>query len=456
MIPVWSNTSYPRNIAGMAQDQRRAPFRLVSACLLAMGLVACGTGVQLSQPPNLYLGGTNYPDQSVPFALRTIAPPVFYVTDRMPVRAEGQARGQVTGYGVGRSTDMAFGQAQVRFGAVDWDDLVKRTYVDRGGKISKLEVQALQEVVRFPAIPLPATRRDGGLRVVPDASAAYAKQIAAFQDALRQEIRRTGNRRVLVYVHGVSNDFDNALLTLGNLWHFAGRSTVPVSFTWPAGNGGALGYFRDRESGDFSVYHAKEFLRMLAAIPEVADIDIVAHSRGTSVVTQALRELVIVNRALGRAPKRAMKTGTLILAAPDLDIGTLRQRMLSERFSEAFEQVNIYINPRDTALRLSSILTKHPRVGNARGADFAQGELAALRKERLTHFIRVEGAAGADSHSYFRNNPAVLSDIVLALRTRAFPGGTLRPLEEDEDTIWRLQPNYPLERLPDLEIASDR
>ena len=119
---------------------------------------------------------------------------------------------------------------------------------------------------------------------------------------------------------------------------------------------------------------------------------------------------------------------------------------------EAFEQVNIYVNPDDVALRLSSFLTRYPRIGAAQQEDFKEGELARWRKEGLVHFIRVEGAAGSDSHSYFRNNPAVLSDIVLALRTRAFPGGTLRPLEEDPDLIWRLQPNYPLERLPDLTL----
>ncbi len=417
-----------------------------------MVLAACSTGVTLSQAPNLYRDGKNYPSSLVPQALQVVDPPIFYVTDRAPVRTGGQ----ITGYGTGRSDQMAFGSAKVRFGAVDWADLVARTHVGKGGQISKLEVAEVTEAVRFDAIPLQAERAEGGLRVLRDAQASYAQNTVAFQNALKAEIKRTGNGRVLVYVHGVSNDFENSLQTLASLWHFTGRRSTPVAFTWPAGNGGVLGYFRDREAGDFSVYHAKEFLRMLAAMPEVEDIDIVAHSRGTSVMTQALRELVIAARAQGQAPKRAMKTGTLILAAPDLDIGILRQRLLSERFSEAFEQVNVYLNPDDAALRLSSFITKYPKLGAAKGEDFNEGELETLRKQGLIHLVRVEGAGGSDSHSYFRNNPAVLSDIVLALRTRAFPGGTLRPLESDSDTIWRLQPNYPLDRLPDLEIEVQR
>lgn len=420
---------------------------MLGQLLAVLMLCGCSTAVGLSQTPNLYLGALTYPDKAVPAVLQVTNPPMFFVTDRNALSSGGQ----VTGYGTDRSDAMAFGRAQVQFQAGGWKDLVERTYVDRGRRMSRLDVVQLEEMVRFPLIPLNTQRLDGGLRIRPAARAAYDFQADAFKAAIREEVQRTGNGRVLVYVHGVGNDFDNALQTLANLWHFSGRRATPVAFTWPAGNGGALGYFRDREAADFSVFHAKEFLRLIAEIPEVEDIDIVAHSRGTSVMTQALRETVIYHQGRGVPPKLAMKTGTLILAAPDLDTGVARQRIASERVSEAFEQVNIYVNPDDVALRLSSFLTKYPRIGAAEKEDFGPGELAGLRKEGLIHFIRVEGASGQHSHSYFRQNPAVLSDIVLALRTRAFPGGTLRPLEEDADLFWRLQPNYPLDRLPDLE-----
>jgi len=345
---------------------------------------------------------------------------------------------------------MAFGSATVHFGAQDWDDLVARTHVGRRGKINRLELGQVTQMVQFDAVPLAVHRKDGGLRVQPEAAARYDQGRKELQAQIRAEIKRTGNRRILVYAHGVANDFDDGVTTLANLWHFAGRRTVPVVFSWPAGNNGVLGYFRDRAAGDFSVYHAKQFLTMLAEMPEVEDIDIVAHSRGTDIMTQALRELIIHQRGRGVPPKIGLKTGTLILAAADLDTGIFRQRLLTERFSEAFEQVNIYVNPDDFALSVSSFLTKSARIGAITQDDFSRDEVADLGKEGLIHFLRVEGAGGADSHSYFRANPAVLSDIVLALRTRAFPGGQLRPLERDDDGIWVLQPNYPLERLPVL------
>lgn len=407
--------------------------------------------VVLAPPPNLYLDGQTYPADQVPEVLRNVSPLMFYVTDRAPDTTEGRLL-----YGTTRSNSMALGAVTVQFGAEGWEDLVVRSSVDGGRRISQLEVQEASELVRFVDVPLATRRLDGALSFQPVALAAYEASGRAFQDAIRAEIARTGNRRVLIFTHGVRNDFDRAMATLANLWHYEGRDSIPIAFTWPAGNPGLLSYFRDRAAGDFSVYHAKEFLRLLAEIPELEDIDIVAHSRGTDVMSTAIRELVIYHRGRGVHPKTAMKGGTLILAAADLDIGVVEQRLQAERVSEAFEQINVYVNPNDGALRLASILTNVPRLGSVTTEEVVLEEIEQLKTSELVHFIRVEQVRGR-GHSYFRENPAVLSDIVLALRTRAFPGGTLRPLELGEDGFWQLHPNYPLERLPDLRVeGSDR
>ena len=412
-------------------------------CLVLL-LSACAAAVRLAPPPNLYLEGKNFPADQVPALLRTTTPQIFYVTDR---EREGRS------YGAGRSAAMAFGRAEVTYGTdITWEQLVRRTHVDSGRRLSRLQVTRVDELVRFPATPLPYKREAGTLRILEDAQAEYDAHTADFQEALGDKIADAETGRLLLFIHGFNTDFEDSLTTVANLWHFTGRRTIPIVFTWPAGNGGGvLGYFRDRDAGTFSVHHTKEFLRMLAEMPEVEQIDIVAHSRGSDVVTTALRELMIHARGAGQHPKTALKTGTFIMAAPDLDVGIVRQRLQAERFAEAFEQINLYINPADAALRLSAFLTRSTRLGALRARDFVPGEVELLSKEALVHFIRVEDVRGGFGHSYFRDNPAVVSDIALALRTRAFPGGTLRPLEQDEETgIWVLHDNYPLERLPDL------
>lgn len=412
-------------------------------------LSACAFGIQIAPPPNLYVDGRNYPADQVAPSLRTATPGIFFVTNRL--KQDGE-------YGYKRSGSMAFGVAKVAFGQdLVWQDVLARTHTDSNRRLSGLALTEVTETVRFPTTPLPYRRVDGQLLHLEASIAQYDAQKRAFQQALRAQIQETGNDRVLLYVHGVNNTFDESVTTLANLWHFSGRQSIPVAFAWPSGNGlSVLGYFRDRDSSTFSVHHAKETLRMIADMPEVSQIDIVAHSRGSEVITTALRELMIFARGQGRHPKLALKTGTLVLAAPDLSIDIVRQRLQAERFSEAFEQINLYNNPDDPALAWSGFLTGSKRLGSLRNEDFDAGEAELLRKQGLVHFIRVEGVRGV-GHSYFRSNPAVLSDIVLALRTRAFPGGTLRPLERDDAGIWLLYPNYPLERLPDLdELTSSR
>lgn len=349
---------------------------IILGLMLAVVLTACGdSSARLSQTPNLYREGKNYPAARVPESHRTVSPRMLFVTDRASLGRGGNA----TDYGVGRSNSMVLGAAQVQFGDVaDWADLVQRTHSDSGKRFSKLTVQPARELVRFPETPLPFERRDGGIHNLAGAEEEYQQQVDLFQAAISAEIARTGNGRVLIYVHGVKSEFDDSLTVLANLWHFTGRGSLPISFSWPAGNSGLFGYFADREAGEFSIFHLKEFLRMLAANPEVAEIDIVAHSRGADIATSALRELIIEQRGKGEKPKLALKTGTLILAAADLDVGVMRQRLMAEHFAEAFEQIDVYINSNDGALQLSSALTGSSRFGSLKATDFRPGELESL------------------------------------------------------------------------------
>ena len=66
---------------------------------------------------------------------------------------------------------------------------------------------------------------------------------------------------------------------------------------------------------------------------ELEQLDIIAHSRGTDVVTAALRELFMVSRAGGGEPLDEFRIRNLALAAPDLDYDVLRQRLSAERIA---------------------------------------------------------------------------------------------------------------------------
>ncbi len=410
---------------------------------LCLGLTACDQPVKLAQTPTLYRMGLGFPMDEIPVALRTLDPEILYVTDRRPDLKDGR----IVGYGHDRSESMAFGVAKVRFGDFDsWPQLLARSEsTDR--RRESLVTESYDERLRFPETPLPYVTVNG--RSVPDPAAAGAYQgaITEFQLALADRLRTSARKEVIIFIHGFNNELDDGLATAASLWHFSGRLGVPVSYSWPAGNKGLTAYIKDRESGEFSIYHLKEFLRALAAVPGLQKIHIVAHSRGADVTTSAIRELAIFEMGAGRDPRRTLKIETLILAAPDLDFGVVRQRLAAENAAAAVGQVYLYINPRDGALGVAQALATGTRIGRLSPDNLTEREWAELGEIPNVHFINVEDAGGRLGHAYFRDNPAVLSDVVLTLRTGALPGSALRPLEPVRSQFWSLHRNYPGPRI---------
>ncbi|MEL7397572.1 MAG: hypothetical protein AAFN44_14515, partial [Pseudomonadota bacterium] len=65
---------------------------------------------------------------------------------------------------------------------------------------------------------------------------------------------------------------------------------------------------------------------------------------------------------------------------------------------------------------------KDTRIGGRDADSFTPEDLASFERIKTVNTILVEDAGGRYGHSYFRDNPAVLSDIVLALRSRSLPG----------------------------------
>ncbi len=111
-------------------------------------------------------------------------------------------------------------------------------------------------------------------------------------------------------------------------FHLFDRRGVPIVYSWPSGHPGLLrGYSYDRESGLFTVFHLKQLLRALMAMDDVEKIHVVAHSRGTAVITDALREPIIELEAAGLNTREEMRLANLVLLAADLDVELMEQRL---------------------------------------------------------------------------------------------------------------------------------
>ncbi|WP_349431231.1 alpha/beta hydrolase [Methylomarinum sp. Ch1-1] len=407
-----------------------------------MLLSACGSSRSLVEAPNLFAYAKPYPSESVAPVHRTSSAGLLFVTDRQQA-SSGQ---DALSYGNKRSSSMAFGRLIIEFGeGLTWEGLVKASSSADREKAISLKPADPEEIVRFPDTPLPFSFKGGVIKILPDAEAAYQKAIVTLQATLRRRLTAIKNKEVIVFVHGFNTDFNEAALSMAELWHFTGRLGLPLFYSWPAASGGPFGYFTDRESGEFSIYHLKETLRILAAVPELERIHIIAHSRGTDITTSALRELVIEVRAAGHDPRTVLKIENLILAAPDLDFDVVRQRLMAEKFGPAIGQITVYMNPSDEALGISQLLMSGLRFGKLAHNNLEPIDRKIFSRMRNVNFIDVEGISSFIGHGYYRKHPGVLSDIAIVIRERLRPGEKGRPLIHDQINFWTLPVMYPIQ-----------
>lgn len=412
------------------------PFILIAVLI---GLSACSSVRVLAPTPNVFANGA-YPHSDIPVAYRTAEAPIFYVTDRVAASLDG-----TLSYSADRSSSMAFGASTVAFGKdQDWQTLSEASgLLERSEKLP-LSIVANEEILRFDATPIPFEVVNGEPVRLPNAVASYNRKRAIFQDQVRQQMRLAGKNEVTVFVHGFNNTFEDAVFSLADIWHFSGRSGVPIAYSWPAGSGGLFGYFTDRESGEFTVYHLKEFILQLSQIPELQKIHIVAHSRGTDVTSTALRELIIAARSQGKDPKRVLKIANLIMAAPDLDFSVVRQRLIAEGFGAAIGQITVYMNRGDSALGIAQSLMAGQRFGKLTVGGLEEADKEIFSEVKTVSFVNVEGVRGLTGHAYFRTNRNVLSDIGTIIRQSARPGSPSRPLVRVQGNFWDMPSEYPL------------
>ena len=67
------------------------------------------------------------------------------------------------------------------------------------------------------------------------------------------------------------------------------------------------------------VSYLKKAIRVLARTPGVEGINLLAHSRGTAILLDAVRELSIEAIAAGENPAEALKFKNWVLMSPDID-----------------------------------------------------------------------------------------------------------------------------------------
>ena len=172
-------------------------------------------------------------------------------------------------------------------------------------------------------------------------------------------------------MHGYANTFADAGLNMGELCHFLGREFVCAVFSWPAGGSKTvlLGYYVDRQSGEFATEDLKKTIRVIADTPGLEQIHLLAHSRGTDLLATAVSDLSVEAYITQTTLARRFKLGNIVLIAPDLDIDvapTKKWKTGSDPdlpygntsnpggvFPSPEFHITVYVSPNDKALAAS-------------------------------------------------------------------------------------------------------
>ena len=428
------------------------PFWLVRGLVLLITillLAGCSSKRPLMSTPDVYALGIEQPfSESLPQQLRTVDVNILYATDRIPQpRQDGRLD-----YGTGRAPTLAFGEAVVSMGGdTSWEELARDARSGVRSPALYLDVKDVTEKAEGPRGSVIYWGREGRIEATGEGAREFELYTSTIREQILAQLETSPRNEILLFVHGVRTSFDEALYITAELWHYLGREFVPIAYSWPAGKKRLLkGYIYDRESSEFTVFHFKHLVKWIATLPEVEGIHIIAHSRGTDVVTTAVRELNIEARAGGHDPLQRYKLRNVVIAAPDINIDIFMQRTEREGMRWAAHRWTTYTSSRDRAIGSSEWLFSGGRMGKTHYDsldDYAKlwveafGQPEAAERDSVIQYLGRKG--GAFGHNYFRTNPSVASDLVLTIRYGRSPGAENgRPLEHVEGMFWKIDDDY--------------
>lgn len=207
------------------------------------------------------------------------------------------------------------------------------------------------------------------------------------------------NGRVMIFVHGFNNTYEDSVYRFAQIVHDSKADAAPVIFTWPS-RASIFDYNYDKESTNYSRDALEEVIRLAVKQPKVKEIVIMAHSMGTWLTMEALRQMAI--RDGGISPK----VKEVILASPDLDVDVFEQQLKS--MGKKSPHLTIFVSRDDRALSISRRISGNvDRLGQIDPSQ--EPYRSALEKAGIT-VIDLTALKVGDSlnHGKFAESPEVV------------------------------------------------
>jgi esterase/lipase superfamily enzyme len=231
-----------------------------------------------------------------------------------------------------------------------------------------------------------------------------------FLDEIRGRARQGGAEAnsVLVFVHGYNTLYEEAVYWLAQIVHDSGYTGTAVLFSWPS-RGKAPLYLADREASTYSRDYFEQALLQMSELPEVHEINILAHSMGNWLAVETLRQAKLSGRGDFNG-----KLGEVILASPDLDVTVFRTQL--DVIGSLPRPITVLVSGDDTALALSTKLAGGvDRAGRVTANDARAIEAAGRYNLRVVDLTNVDDGSG-NHHSKYSKSGAVIAAIGKGLK----------------------------------------
>jgi esterase/lipase superfamily enzyme len=410
------------------------------AGLLTVALVLGGCHMSMMPTPVVFWDGRIDPLDKLPEARRTNEVKIFYATDRPASGPEADRR-----YRNGRGPALRLGEATVQLGgdSLSWEELHAAS---KAPKRTRSVPLILKNATELGA--LTATVTDKGLSRDPGLGDAGGE--SAFAEAINRRLEAVTHKEIVIYVHGAKVNFYNACAVTAQLYHFLGRNSVIVAYSWPTRQQ-VVWYGADVGQAGRSAPNLVELLEFLAANTDAENINILGYSVGGRLLSRALvalRERYPDKDAaqLGRD----QRIGDVIFAASDVDLRTFVVDELRQ-FYDLPRSIVVTISDRDPVLGLAKVVHGASRLGAPDLDELTEQELIDLIEldaQQKIHAIdvtygeRPREYGPSTGHGYWYKSTWVSTDVLASLRFDLRPDQRGLVLK-DEKEQWYFPEDYP-------------
>lgn len=208
-------------------------------------------------------------------------------------------------------------------------------------------------------------------------SASYLNK-NSFIARITTAVKQTRRSKVLVFVHGFNNRFDEAVYRLAQIVQDSKAPAIPVLFSWPSkGVVGLHAYENDRERALHSRDSLEQLLDTIASNPNVKGVTVLCHSMGCLLTLEALHDKSIRTGRIGD------KVKNVLLVAPDVNFDRFRVQI--GQMGSARPRFALFVSQDDHVLKVSrAIGGGTTRLGDVNPE--AEPYRSEFRRERIVVF----------------------------------------------------------------------